>query len=130
VGRKKQKSEGKLLTDLELEVMQALWDLGEGTVKDVLGKMTGRELAYTSVATVLKILENKKVVVSLKTERALLYRPLVTRDKYEKKSVQHLLGRIFRSGPSRLVMRLLDEADFSAEELRSIRSLLDERLKK
>lgn len=130
MGRKKQDTTGKLLTELELEVMQALWSLAQGTVKDVLAKMTGRSLAYTSVATVLKILETKKVVVAEKTERALIYRPLISRDEYQTKSVDRLVGQLFQANPTSLVMQLLNESQFSSDELSTIRKLLEERMKK
>jgi predicted transcriptional regulator len=130
MGRKKQDPEARLLTDLELELMQTLWDLGEGTVKDVLARLPQRPLAYTSVATVMKILEGKKVVASRKTDRAHVYYPLLTRADYEAKSVQNLLGRVFRSDPGSLVMRLLDEAELSPEDVATIRKLLDAKGKK
>jgi predicted transcriptional regulator len=131
VGRKKKNRDERRLTDLELELMQVLWDRGEATVKDVASALPKeRPLAYTSVATILKVLENKKYVASRKTDRAHTYSPLFTREEYQTNSVTDLLGRVFRSGPSRLVLHLLQDGQFSAEELENIRSLLEERQKK
>lgn len=127
MGRKKS-TQQKLLTDLELSLMAILWDIGEGTARDVVDRLPkGKALAYTTVATVMKILEKKGVVASRMSDRAYVYYPVLTREKYEAKSVQHLVGKIFRS-PSSLVMRLLNDGDFSKDELESMRALLDERI--
>ena len=128
--RKKSSPGKRLLTDVELELMQSLWDRGEGTVKNVLeGLPPERHLAYTSVATVMKILEKKKFVGSRKDERAHLYYPMVSREDYETKSVRHLVANLFRGAPSSLVMRLVEETEFSSSELEALRELLNERMK-
>ena len=120
----------KPLTELELEIMNAMWNLGEGTVKQVQETLPKeRPLAYTSVATMMKILEDKKFLSSLKKDKAHWYRTLVDRAEYEGKSLKHLTEKVFQGNPSSMVMRLLEESTLSKEELESIRSLLNERLK-
>jgi predicted transcriptional regulator len=129
--RKKEGPTRRMLTAVELEVMQALWDLGQGTVKDVIERLPpDRDLAYTSVATMLKILEKKRFASSRKSERAHVYLPLVTREQYQSKSLHHMVDRVFRGAPSTLVMRLIHETPLSKEELESIRHLIEERLGK
>lgn len=130
VHRKKLNLE-KPLTEVELELMNVIWDLGECTVKDVQGALpTGRELAYTSVATVMKILEQKGVLASRREERAHTYYPLLERAEYETVSLRHLTTHLFKGDPSSMVMRLLDDRQISEAELQEIKKLLDERIKK
>jgi predicted transcriptional regulator len=117
------------LTEVELEVMTALWRLGEasaGHVREALAER--RALAYTSVSTMLRILEQKGVVASRKEGRGHLYRPLVTKQEYESRSVHHLVARVFDGEPRALVTRLLEVEDLSAEDLAGLRELLDRKL--
>ena len=82
MGRPRRTSRPKLLTEVELELMSALWQLDEATVRDVLATLpAGRTLAYTSVATVLRILEDKKLVNSRKVGKAHVYRPAVSKSR-------------------------------------------------
>jgi predicted transcriptional regulator len=129
VQRKKVKLE-KLLTEVELELMNAVWNLGECTVKDVQEALPkDRDLAYTSVATVMKILEQKGALKSEKKERAHTYQPLVSRSDYEAMSLNHLRANVFGGDPTSMVMRLLNESGISQKEMETIRSMIDERLK-
>lgn len=127
--RKKETTPTKLLTEVELELMNAIWDNEPCTVREVQQALPeDRDLAYTSVATIVKILEKKGMVLSQKTERAHVYSPKVTRDDYEKRTLDHLVGKVFQGAPSSLVMRLLSDSDLSHDELTSIRNSLNERL--
>lgn len=120
----------KPLTEVELEVMNCVWDLGDCTVKEVQAALAAkRELAYTSVATMMKILEDKGFLASKKGERVIQYKPLLTREEYGSASLQHLASNVFQGNPSSMVMQLLGNTDLSQDELQAIRKLLDERLK-
>jgi predicted transcriptional regulator len=123
---KKDREPAKLLTDVELELMQVLWDRGEAPVRDVMEALPkDRRLAYTTVATVLKVLEKKKFVSSHKGERTHVYSALVSREAYEKKSVHHLVDKVFRGEPSSFVMQLLSETKLTPDEIESFRQLLE-----
>ncbi|MBL7670295.1 MAG: BlaI/MecI/CopY family transcriptional regulator [Bdellovibrionaceae bacterium] len=129
VQRKRLKLE-KLLTEVELELMNVIWNLKECTVKDVQEALPkSRDLAYTSVATVMKILEQKGALKSEKKERAHTYQALVSRSEYETMGLQHLKTNVFGGDPTSMVMRLLNEPSISPAEMESIRSLIEERLK-
>lgn len=120
----------KVFTEVELELMNAIWDLGKCTVKDVQEALPkDRDLAYTSVATMMKILEQKGALKSEKKERAHHYKPLVSRAEYEAISLDHLKTNVFGGNPTSMVMRLLDNSDLSKKEIETIRSLLNERLR-
>src|SRR5262245_9314342 len=119
----KKKSPERLLTEAELELMTILWRLGEGSVNDVIEKLPrGRDLAYTSVSTILRILEQKGVVGSRKEGRGHIYFSLKPKEEYETTSLQHLVTRVFDGAPSSLVRRLLETSDLTSEELDSIRT--------
>ena len=122
------RARAKLLTDTELELMNLLWDLGEGSVRDIQARLPeDRQLAYTSVSTILRILVQKEVVGTRKQGRGHIYLPLIPKRDYEEKSVKHLVQNVFHGTPSALVRRLID--DVSNEELAEIKAMLDERLK-
>ncbi len=126
----KNKKPEKLLTEVELELMSAVWRLERCSVREVLDSLPReRDLAYTSVATVMKILEDKGIVKSEKKEKSHTYVPLLSKEDYEKKALKHITEKVFEGNPSSMVMRLLDEAELSKEELQQIRKTLEERLK-
>lgn len=124
---RKTKKDEKLLTAVELEIMTAIWELGECTIKDVQKSLKkDRALAYTSVATIIKILEKKQVLGKNEAEHT--YHARVSRKEYESKTLRHVAEKIFQGNPSSMAARLIDESDLTQEELRSLRKLLDERL--
>jgi predicted transcriptional regulator len=121
----------RLLTDVELEVMAILWRLGKGSVHDVLGELPrGRDLAYTTVSTTLRILEQKEFVKSTQAGKRHVYAPRVTKARYEKRSVGHVVENVFEGDAGALVRTLVDGGALDDEEMRALRALLDERLDK
>jgi predicted transcriptional regulator len=115
----------RLLTEVELELMTILWRLGEGTVSDVLAQLPAeRQLAYTSVSTVLRILEKKEVLAARKQGRGHVYVPRFSKEEYEAFSLRDLITRVFDGAPGALVRRLVDTERLSADELKSLRALL------
>ena len=130
MGRPRRTSRPKLLTEVELELMSTLWQLGEGSVRDVLAHLPrGRNLAYTSVSTILRILEGKRLAKSRKVGKANQYRPAVSKSEYERRSLRHLVDKVFDGTPSAMVLRLLDDEGLSRAELREIQRMLGEKLK-
>ena len=125
---KKKKSE--LLTEVELEFMSELWALKEGTVRDVLDRLPEeRNLAYTSGATILRILEQKGFVTSRKAGKSHVYTPTLTKDTYQTRSLKDLSMKLFDDTPASLVARLVDDEELTEEALGQIRALVDRRLK-
>ncbi|NMO17090.1 BlaI/MecI/CopY family transcriptional regulator [Pyxidicoccus fallax] len=113
------------LTPVELELMHIVWRLGEVSVADVLAALPPeRALAYTSVSTVLRILEQKGVVRSRKQGRGHLYSAVLPREAYEAQSVRHLVDTLFEGTPSALVARLVEAVPLAPEEVEQIRKLL------
>ncbi len=126
--RKKGNQTRRLLTDVELELMSIVWDQGESKVKDILAALPpARPLAYTSVSTILRILEKKGVLASRKEGRAHVYYPLVAKSDYEVISLQHLVENVFSGTPSSLVRCLLDQEQVGNDELERIYAILETR---
>lgn len=118
------------LTEVELEFMSALWSLEQGSVRDILGALAPtRNLAYTSAATIMRILENKEFVTSTRDGKIFIYRPVLTKDTYQTRSLKNLSAKLFDDTPASLVARLVDDDELSAEAIEDIRALLDRRLK-
>lgn len=117
------------LTEAEVRLMDVLWDKGAATVGEVAEALpAGLDLAYNTVLTTLRILEEKGYVDHAKAKegRAFVYRPLVGRDEAGRSAVRYLVRRFFRNSPELLVLNLLKDEELSARELRRIRSLLSE----
>jgi BlaI family penicillinase repressor len=121
-------ADDRALTEGEADIMEALWSIGHGTVRDVLDALpAGRDLAYTSVATWLKILEGKQFVASEADGRRLVWSPKVTRDAYRARSVHRLTQRWFGGDPLEVVRQLVD-GEMCADDLEELRRLVDEKL--
>lgn len=127
--QKKTPKPERLLTGAELEIMSLVWDTKHATVRAIQEQLPKeRRLAYTSVATLMKILEQKGFLTVSKAERTLAYQPTIARAEYEATTLRHLTQKLFQGNPSSLVMRLLDESDLSREELKSLRECLNKKL--
>lgn len=125
----RRKQEKTLLTEVELEFMNVVWETGGGTVREILAQLNKvQERAYTSVATVLKIMEQKGFLTSERAERALVYRPAIPKAEYQKTTLKNLSSKLFNDTPAALVARLVDDEDVTNEMLEEMRALLDERL--
>lgn len=118
----------KLLTEVELELMQIIWELGEASVNDVLASLKPeRKLAYTSVSTILRILEQKKFLRTRKEGRGHIYIPKLSKQEYEARSLKQLVDKVFDGTASALVRRLIDTDQLSEKELQEVKALLNER---
>ena len=106
-------------------MMQVIWRLGACTVHQVQESLRPeRDLAYTSVSTIVRILEQKGYVTSHKEGRGHLYDATITKEAYQAMSLEHLVSNVFDGAPALLVQRLLDSTKLSAEELDRIRATL------
>ena len=114
-------------TDRELDVMAVLWDAGDATVAEVQESLAD-DLAYTTVLTVLRVLEEKGHVGHSEEGRAYRYHPLVEREEAGASALIRLVDRVFGGSPELLLTQLVTERELSDEELERMRRLLDERL--
>ena len=111
-------------TRRELDVMSVLWDLGSATVKDVQEALEA-DLAYTTVLTLLRILEGKGHVSHEQEGRAYRYYPLVQRQEAGATALRQLVRKVFRGSPEALLTQLVSDQNLSEGELRRIREVLD-----
>ena len=125
----RQKKKNEFLTDVELELMTALWDIGRGSVRDVLARLDPeRKFAYTSAATILRIMDEKGFVQSEKQGKVLIYTPALTKDRYQSKTLRDISDKLFDGAPATLVARLVDDEGLTEDALEELRALLNRRL--
>lgn len=114
-------------TRRELDIMSVLWERGPSTVSEVQESLPD-ELAYTTVLTVLRVLEEKGHVAHTAEGRAHRYAPLVERHAAGKSALARIRDRLFAGSPELLLTRLVEDENISDEELRRMRDLLERRL--
>lgn len=114
-------------TPRELDIMAVLWEHGPSTVSQVQEALPD-DLAYTTVLTLLRVLEEKGHVTHTAEGRAHRYAPLVERQAAGESALRRLTDRLFGGSPELLLTRLVEDADVSADELRRMRDLLERRL--
>jgi predicted transcriptional regulator len=125
MAKKSSKSIEKPLTATELEMMNVLWRIAPASVHQVVeALLPQRQLAYTSVSTIVRILEQKGYVRSRKEGRGHLYEPTISKETYQVASLQHLVSNVFDGTPTLLVQRLVDSEQIDPEELDQIRRAL------
>ena len=112
------------LTKCELEIMDVVWRLGRATVQDVVESLD-RPLAYTTVMTTLRILEEKRGVLQrMKRGRAYVYEPLVSRDAAGRSIAGDLVRRVFRGSAKSLVLSLIDTEPMSAADIAEVKDAI------
>lgn len=115
-------------TDRELDVMAVLWELGSATVRQVQERLEP-DLAYTTVLTILRVLEAKGHVRHEPDGRAHRYLPTVARAEAGASAIRRLVSKVFRGSPEALLTQLVSDDRLSDEDLLHLRNLLDERLR-
>ena len=117
------------LTDHELRLMNVLWRDGDGTVADVVAGLEPPPLAYSTVLTTLRTLEQKGYIAHEEEGRAYVYRPLIQRSEAARSAVDLVLGRFFGNSPGQLAVTLLGDAPLSEDELATISRMIAQRKK-
>jgi len=113
------------LTEAELRLMKILWQRGESGVSDLVAAMPdGETLAYNSVLTTVRILEQKGYVDHRQEGRAFVYRPCVAEHEASRSEVKHVLSRFFGNSRERLLLSLLGDDEVSPEELRRLKEAI------
>jgi len=93
-----------ILTRQELQIMKIIWKLGAASVKDVYSVISGeKDTAYTTILTIMGILETKGVLTHTKSGRAFIYRPLLSRQQATRNQVSDVLERFFDGNPQKLI---------------------------
>ncbi|MCH7729384.1 MAG: BlaI/MecI/CopY family transcriptional regulator [Planctomycetes bacterium] len=118
----------KDLTERELELMHVFWNHGELTVAEVRDELSsaGRELAYTTVATLVRILSEKGALEQTNEERPFRFRTVRSFEDVSGSLLGDLLHRVFGGSREQLLMRLIDQQQLSAKERAVLKDLLEE----
>lgn len=115
-------------TDRELDVMAVLWERGSATVAEVRERLPD-DLAYTTVLTVLRTLEEKGHVGHRGEGKAHRYFPLVERRVAGRSALTRLIDTVFNGSPELLLTQLVSDRELSDDELKRLRKLMDARLR-
>ena len=114
------------LGETEMEVLHHVWDLGEATVADVRERiLEDRDVAYTTVMTVLKKLAEKGYLTYHKEGRSYIYEPAQQPDEVQHSLLRRLMDKVFHGSPSALVQILVQREDLSDAERREILEIID-----
>jgi BlaI family transcriptional regulator, penicillinase repressor len=122
----RQKTTGQPLTPLELEIMNVLWETGPVNVQAVQARLAGRDLAYTTVQTMLNVLHRKGKVKRQLKDRAFIYCPVLSRKNAAAQAVGDMLNRFFGGSADSLVLNLLETRQLTPEKLTQIQKLLEQ----
>jgi len=115
------------LTDAEARVMGALWRTPTATVSDVVERLKeSSAVSYSTVQTILRILETKGYGTHEKIARAFVYRPVVDERQARRRALRHLASRLFNGSPSLRVLNVLDDEELDAGELARLTKLIED----
>jgi predicted transcriptional regulator len=121
------RSQSPALTDAEARVMSVLWSHKSATVAEVVDGLTTNKAApsYSTVQTILRILETKGYVAQGKVGRAFIFRPIVDERQARRRALRHLVSRLFEGSPSLLVLNVLDDEELDPAELKQLKKLIE-----
>ncbi|HEY3739008.1 MAG TPA: BlaI/MecI/CopY family transcriptional regulator [Bryobacteraceae bacterium] len=113
------------LTDQELEIMKVVWELGPATVRDVYEKLLERRhIAYTTVMTMMKILEDKGHLDKTQVDRAYVYRSTKPQQQVLRGMVREFVDRVFNGSAEPLLMHLIEEEKISKDDFAEMKRLV------
>jgi predicted transcriptional regulator len=121
------KERGIRLGDLQLRIMRVLWEAGAATVSEVQQQLRGERLAYTTVATMLRKMEERGLVDHVEEGRKFIYRATVSMDEVTRSMAGDLVDRLFDGSLAEAVSHLLESRDVSREELERLERLIQQR---
>ena len=115
------------LTDAEARVMSVLWRKEPATVADVVAALKKkRPVAYSTVQTILRILEEKGYVTHEKVARAFVFRPRVDERQARRRALKHVASRLFNDSLGQLVLNVLEDGQIDGEELSRLKKMIEE----
>lgn len=115
------------LTDAEARVMAVLWARRSATVADVVGALKKkRAVSYSTVQTILRILEMKRYVAHQKVARAFIYHPRVDERQARRRALRHLMIRLFNGSPTLLVLNVLEDDHIDPVERKRLKKLVED----
>lgn len=118
------------LTRAEEEIMQILWDLGQGVVHDLLERFPEPRPAYNTVSTIIRILEQKGFIDHKAYGRTYVYFPLISKKEYTKSYFRNMVANYFGNSYKSLASFFTKEESLTLEELEAIQKLIGEEIRK
>jgi predicted transcriptional regulator len=116
-----------ILTDAELRLMDIIWSKGSANTTDVVKALPGdANLAYTTVLTTLRILEDKGYLTHTKDGKAFVYQPTIDRTSVSRSAIRHLVSRFFQNSPELLVSNLIADDQLNSKQLARLRKMIKE----
>ena len=119
-------------TERELEALKVLWDRGEGTVRDVCDALNagGEKLAYTTVLSLLQVMEQKGLVMHRSVGKAYIYLPAIERERTLRQLATGFLDRVFDGALDEYLVHALGKRRISTQEIDQLEQLLAEQRQK
>jgi BlaI family transcriptional regulator, penicillinase repressor len=120
------------LTDHELQIMKVIWEKGSATVRDVYEQLLKRrKIAYTTVMTVMGVLEQKgRLKKAMSDSRAYVYTPVQSQSEVTTSMVRDFVGRVFNGMAKPLLVSMLEDGKITETELDALKKLLREKRKR
>ena len=118
-------SQKAILADQELEIMKVVWELGRATVRDVYEVLLKRrKIAYTTVMTMMNVLERKKFLKKRRRDRAYVYQAVRPKDQVTRAMVREFVDRVFSGSAHPLLVHLVEDRRLSEKDLQEIRRMI------
>lgn len=118
-----------ILTETELKLMDIIWTEGKCTVHNVVSILSQKEpVAYTTVSTILRILEDKGYLKHKKESHSFIYYPVVKRDDARRSAIKDIMKRFFDNSPELLVLNVLDNEQINTNELSRLREMIEKNI--
>ena len=106
--------------------MSVLWRASQASVSEVMTALSEtRAVSYSTVQTILRILETKGYVAHVKVARAFVYRPVVDERQARRRALRHLVGRLFEGSPALLVLNILEDDEIDPVEREQLKKLIE-----
>jgi len=120
----------KELTKRELNILEILWDLKKGFVNDIIANLPNPKPPYTTVSSIVRILESKGYVDHKTYGNTHEYKPIISKLKYKKYALKHLISNYFEGSLENVVSFMVKENELSDEEVNEISGLIEDYKKK
>lgn len=118
------------LTKAQEEILMVLWEIKEGAVSDVLDKMKEPKPAYTTIATVIKVLEKKEFVAHKTFGKTNVYYPVISKQEYAKSIMKHAVKGLFNGSLNQMVSTFMKEKKVSLQELEELKDIIENEISK
>ena len=119
------RKKSQTLTEAELRLMDVLWERDRATVAEVAAALPPPPIAYNTVLTTMRILEQKGYVRHEEEGRAYVYIPVVQREEASSTAVSQLLNRFFGDSPAALALKLVEDKSLDREEINRLKALIE-----